>query len=330
MNEQTTERQLRDHHLNKVRDMLKGDTHLRSYAFSPQHWIAVAALNRAAAIHSDDTTTLVERFKNALAAMEAHTPHLYRPVLEEPRLPTPLKDPLTGEIVRLPASQTERAKLAKYRPDYYDYLVKLEKSPISALMEHDEARAKWMQRKTFYSNYDHSTNPFTGNSPEHHARQNLVAKNDPDAAALLMAEARPPAAFPWDSSSPNHTALAKIAKTNQPLAEMLKDAREICARWSNIEAAEEEEKVRAMVAALQARGVLPAGYPARHAVQRKDSERKPMKHLAKLGSAEQARRQHEAAAANAADKPLSGAEHEKMRISTLEKLVGGDNRTVGK
>src|SRR5262249_42590891 len=150
--------------------------------------------------------TIEERFTASVRRLAPHVPRLFRDELKEPALPVPPRDPISNEIIFLDKdNQSERARMRKSFPEWFDYCERREKSPLSVKIDFDEQKARYEIKKSFFESYDHNTNPFvTGN----HGLQAAMAKTDPVRAELSRAEAQHPAPLPFDAEEPNQTALS--------------------------------------------------------------------------------------------------------------------------
>jgi hypothetical protein len=275
----------RAHHVDATESLLKRVPRLRHHMLTPEQKLELASLHESVSRqHNDPAASIPEHFVSVVCQLEEYVPGLFSPPIEEPKLPRPIKDPLTGDLLRMPSNMTERAKLKKHYPDWYDYLEKLEKSPVSLAIEQAEKRAEYEARKNFYATYTPSTNPFiTGN----HIAQARVVKADPVRAELLRQEAKPVGGSPF---AVKLTTFGRIAKENPELHTLLKGVTETAERWANLEREQRNRELDDMLEAAQARGwtlLKPGQTGIRHADQRS-----PMK-VAPYGSPEQARLQRE-------------------------------------
>jgi hypothetical protein len=291
---------LRNHHVEQVKKLAPKIPRLRHHAFDDAYWTFLAALNhRIPTATSDSTRTLPERFSDALQGCEAHVPRLFRRELVEPRPPTPVKD-LMGEVLTLPTNQTERGAMSKAFPEWFNFLVEREKSPVSQLIKFKDQQVRLQQERAFFESYRPEENPWITND---HSKQDEIAKNDPVRAELLEQESHPPA-------MPNETTFALIAKDNPERAKLLQGAAKVAAEWSQLEEKLSEEEARQIFAGAKKLG-LQIIDPSRGQTgdHRRPDQRKPMK-LPAFGSEEQERRQHEAARQHALAKIENGMQSE--------------------
>src|SRR5262249_24104676 len=144
---------------------------LRHYAITDAQWLDLAALHKKLTDAPDNKRTTAERFIAAVQTLEPHVSQLFRAELIEPKLPTGPQDPLTREPMGLPESHTEKALMKTNFPEWYEFLEKRQKSPVSQLLEIRDAQVRYEMKKSFYSNFNPAENPFT--TGDHAAQTNL-------------------------------------------------------------------------------------------------------------------------------------------------------------
>jgi hypothetical protein len=283
-----TQIKLRDHHIEKATAFAPTLKHLRHHALTPSHLFCIAVMQKAIAdAPVDEKRTLPERLTDMVRIFGAYTPKLFREEREAPTLPTPPRDLITNEIIKLPDSMTERALMKTNYSDWYDYCVAMEKSPITTMLKFNEKKARYEQEKAFYANYRHDTNPWvTGD----HEKQNAIAKSDPVLAELLEAESHPPASFPFDPKNPNISAIGKITKQHPEHADLVAAIVKVAKDWDSLESQADEVDLADFKEKARKLGWHGPGETG----DRRASERNPMR-MAPYGSKEQERRQHEAA-----------------------------------
>jgi hypothetical protein len=294
MNNEITEQiKARSHHLERAKQLASKVPRLRTWALTDAHLLGLAALSKAIAAESPsgNSKSLEERFVAAVEDHEPHVPGLFQSELLEPQLPKPLRDPVTNSIIdKLPDNATERALMKRRFPAWFDYLTRKETHPISVITDHEDAKAAYQIEKEFRENYDHKSNPWTvGN----HAEMARIARTDPERAARLDRESKPPAGLPF-SDEANYSALAKLSKMSPEIGKLAQAAGKIAKEWSQLESKQSEAEMLKFIAEARKHG-LKIETPQE---QRRAADRKRMRDVAPFGSEEQDRRQKAAALAS--------------------------------
>jgi hypothetical protein len=289
---------LRDYHVAAVKELAKHIPNLRTHALTDAHWQSLAELHKSIADRSGSPdlgelgSGLDEIFVTAVGRYGKRTPRFLRDELIEPTVPVAPLDIRTNQPIPLSQNHSQRALMAKNYPEYYEFELARDKNPLQALLDFNEKKALYAQKKEFYSSFDPRQNPFaTGDL----TAQGEVVKLDPIRAQLLEEESLPSASLPF-GATPNQTILSRIAEESPVLGELAVAANKVAKQWANLEERASAEELKNLALKLNAGGYQIFA-PGQTQDNRRANQRRPQKGLAPLGSAAQEKLQKEAALA---------------------------------